>query len=188
MKSIHIFIIFIVIAGLQLFVPVKMILGKEDILTTGKLYKFKTRPIDPNDPFRGKYITLNYDLDEFETTDSTWQRGEKVLVYLLTDSNGFAKIQSISREEQYSDLDYITAKVNWYNKRNEMLHFDLEFDRYYMDEYKAKPAEDLYIKNNRRNDSLNTTYALVAVKDGEAVLKDVLINEQSIKDLVEKVE
>ena len=67
-----------------------------------------------------------------------------------------------------------------------MVHFDLDFDRYYMDEYKAKPAEDLYRKNNRRNDSLNTTYALVAIKDGEAVLKDVLINEKSIKDHIEK--
>ena len=187
MKSVHIFVIFIVIAGLQLFVPVKMILGKEDILNTGKLYKFRTRPIDPNVPFRGKYIALNYDLDEFKTTDSTWKRGEKVLVYFLNDSNGYAKVHAISREEQYSDLDYIIAKVNWYNKRNEMLHFDLDFDRYYMDEYKAKTAEEFYIKNNQRNDSINTTYALVAVKDGEAVLKDVLINEESIKEFVDNM-
>ncbi|MBC2846482.1 hypothetical protein [Winogradskyella flava] len=30
------------------------------------------------------------------------------------------------------------------------------------------------------------TYALVAVKNGEAVLKDVLINDKSIKDYIEK--
>ena len=46
--------VFILVALVQLFVPAKMILDREDILDMGKEYKFKTEPIDPNDPFRGK--------------------------------------------------------------------------------------------------------------------------------------
>lgn len=45
--------VFILVAIVQLYVPAKMILDREDILDTGKEYKFKTEPIDPNDPFRG---------------------------------------------------------------------------------------------------------------------------------------
>ncbi|MBD3630845.1 GDYXXLXY domain-containing protein [Cyclobacterium sp.] len=50
--------VFVLIALLQLYLPAKMILDREDILHKGKEYKFKTQPIDPNDPFRGKFIAL----------------------------------------------------------------------------------------------------------------------------------
>jgi hypothetical protein len=53
-----------------------------------------------------------------------------------------------------------------------------------MNEYKAKPAETVYAESNRNRNS--STYALIAVKEGEAVVKDVLINEISIKILAKK--
>ena len=56
MKTIHTFIIFIVVAIAQLFIPTQMILNQETILKTGKPYRFKTQPVDPSDPFKGKYI------------------------------------------------------------------------------------------------------------------------------------
>ena len=62
MKTIYIFIIFIVVGLVQLFVPANMILNEETILKSGTVYKFKTRPVDPNDPFKGKYINLNYQI------------------------------------------------------------------------------------------------------------------------------
>ena len=55
-----IIILFLLVALAQLFVPAQMIYNQEDILDTGKLVKFQCEPIDPNDPFRGKYITLNF--------------------------------------------------------------------------------------------------------------------------------
>lgn len=186
MKTIHIFLIFILIVIVQLFVPIKMIFDKEDILDTGTIYKFRTQPIDPNDPFRGKYITLNYEIDSFESRDTTWQRGEEVFVYLEKDESNFAQIKTVSRTILNSKNDYVKAKVSWYYKRDKVVNFDLEFDRYYMEEFKAKPAEDIYRQYNRRRDTMNQTYALVAVKNGEAVLKDVLINDKPIKDYIKK--
>ena len=47
-----IFPLFILVALAQLFVPAKMILDREDVLSTGTAFNFKTRPIDPTDPFR----------------------------------------------------------------------------------------------------------------------------------------
>lgn len=186
MKTTHIFLIFILIAVLQLFVPAKMIYDREDILKTGEFYKFKTQPIDPNDPFRGKYITLNYEVDSYKTNDSTWQRGEEILAYLRKDKYGYAHLKAVSRTTLETDDDYVMAKVSWYNRRDKIVNFDLDFDRYYMEEFKAKPAEDIYRQYNRKQDTTNQTYALVAVKDGKAVLKDVLINDRSIKDYIKK--
>ncbi|WP_296384990.1 GDYXXLXY domain-containing protein [Winogradskyella sp.] len=186
MKTIHVFLIFIAVVILQLFVPAKMIFDKEAVLKTGTVYKFKTRPIDPSDPFRGKYVTLNYELNTAETMDSTLRRGDKILVYLETDSSGFAKLHSVSKTEKNSDRDFVEAKVQWYNSKSNSVNFQLEFNRYYMDEFKAKPAEDIYREYNRRRDTINKTYALVAVQDGEAVLKDVFINDKPILYYIEK--
>ena len=49
----------------HLYVPAKMIFNKEAVLAQGKDYRFKTAPIDPYDPFRGKYIDLYYEANAF---------------------------------------------------------------------------------------------------------------------------
>ena len=189
MKTIYLFILFIIVVVLQILVPTKMILDQEDVLATGKLYKFKTTPVDPNDPFRGKYITLNYDINKSKTIDSTWKRGDKILVYFDADSLGFAKLYSISRKELDSDVDYVEAKVTWGNRRANEVSFNLPFNRFYMEESKAKPAEEAYNRTARQRNVIDkSTYALVAVKNGKPVLKDVLINEIPIVDYIKNLD
>jgi len=53
-----------------------------------------------------------------------------------------------------------------------------------LEETKAYDAETAYRKS--QVDSNQVSYALVAIKNGESVLKDVLINEVSIKDFVKQ--
>lgn len=185
MKTIHIFILFIVVAVAQLFVPIQMIYNQESIINTGTVYKFKTQPVDPSDPYRGKYITLNYEQNTFVTTDSLWKRQDKVYVYFETDSLGFAIVNAVSKTPLNSDKDYVVSEVSWYNKRDQKLNFNLPFNRYYMKETKAYDAE-VAVRNNQRDSVQNTTYALVYIKNGEAALNDVVINNISIKDYVEK--
>ncbi|MEP5339824.1 MAG: GDYXXLXY domain-containing protein [Algibacter sp.] len=187
MKTIHIFILFIVVAVAQLFVPTQMIFNQEAIINTGEAYKFKTQPVDPNDPFRGKYINLNFEQSSFVTTDSLWKRQDKVYVYIETDSLGFAKVNQVSRLPLNTTENFIVSKVSWYNKRDKKLNFNLPFNRYYMEETKAYDAE-VAVRNNQRDSLPNNTYALVYIKNGEAVLNDVIINETSIKDYVIKKE
>lgn len=185
MKTIHILIVFIIVALVQIFIPVQMIFNQEAIIDTGVAYKFKTRPVDPSDPFRGKYINLNYEMRSFETKDSIWNGQDEVYVYLETDSLGFAKVYQISKIKLDIDKDFVIAKVNWYKKKEQKLNFNLPFNRYYMEETKAYNAE-VAVRNSQRDSLPNTTYALVYIKGGEAVLNDVIINEVSIKDFVEK--
>lgn len=185
MKTIHIFMLFIVVSVAQIAVPTQMILNQESIIKSGKPYKFKTQPVDPSDPYRGKYITLNYEIDSFTTNDSTWNRKDKAYIYLGTDSLGFAKINEVSKAPLQTDKDFVIAEVNWYDTHKKALHFSLPFDRYYMEESKAYDAE-VAVRENQREAVKNNTYALVYVKDGEAVLNDVIIDNVSIKDYVEK--
>ena len=83
--------LFIVMCLLQWLVPGKMIYDSERVIDEGVLYKFKTQPIDPSDPFRGKYITLSFNANSLVLPDSAdWVSGEEVFVTFTTDSTGFA--------------------------------------------------------------------------------------------------
>ena len=89
-----IFPAFILLVLVQLFVPANMIIEQEAILKKGIAYKFKTAPIDPYDPFRGKYVWLSYEDNwvEIDTADG-WNYFDKVYVEIENDMDGFAKIK-----------------------------------------------------------------------------------------------
>ncbi len=51
-------VLFAVMCLAQWIVPGKMVYDSENTIAEGTLYKFKTAPVDPSDPLRGKYVTL----------------------------------------------------------------------------------------------------------------------------------
>lgn len=174
---------FVLVALVQLYVPAKMIWDKETILEAGLTYKFKTAPIDPNDPFRGKYITLSFDENTVTVSnEEDWTSGEMIYLSLTTDNSGFAKIKSTSKKKPVRSTNFIQAKVKYVlgNGTNK-LTIDYPFDRYYMEESKAYDAEQVYRQSLR--DTCKITYALIKVKDGDAALKDVMINGTSIREM-----
>ena len=177
---------FILLALVQLYVPAKMILEREKILEKGVEFKFKTAPIDPNDPFRGKYINLQYENNVIEIqNEDEWFSGEDIYVILAKDNNGFAKIKSVSKTKPSNEISFAKAKVNFISTDDsQKLIVEYPFDRYYMEESKAVEAENVY--RNSLTDTSQNVYALVKIKDGEAVLKDVLINDVSIRDILIK--
>lgn len=177
------FPLFILLALIQLYFPGRMVWDMEDVLISGTEYKFRTAPVDPYDPFRGKYITLDYQDTEFEVDDpEDWDVEELVFVTIQEDKEGFAIIKDITREEPEGELDYIKCNVRRiYFSDGDRLEVEYPFDRFYMEESKAGPAETAYNESNR--DSLSTTYALVNVKKGNAVLKDVIIDGQSATEI-----
>lgn len=180
-----IFPAFILFALVQLYVPAKMIFGREDILKTGTEFKFRTAPMDPNDPFRGKYIELEFSASTFETEEADeWIYEKEIFVSLSTDEKGYAKIESISREKPDGTMDYVIAKVSRIiTSTPKRVVIQYPFDRYYMEEYKAPDAEQVF--RDAQRDDKQETWALVNMKNGEAVLKDVLIGGISIKDIAE---
>lgn len=178
---------FILVALIQLAIPANMIWHKERVLATGKEFKFETTPIDPTDPFRGKYITLGYLENSFEIEDkSEWKEGEKVFVILENDDRGLAKIKSVSKEKPNESTDFLKTEVAFVSGNfTKQIHFTFPFDRYYMEESKAYEAEQIYLEN--QVDTTKTTYALVLIKNGDAVLKDVLIDGVPIRDMDKKI-
>lgn len=174
----------VLVAIVQIYVPAKMIIAREKVLNTGIDYKFRTAPIDPLDPFRGKYINLDFEENMVDVQgDNSWEANEPVFVILTTDSNGFAKVKSASRLTPAKDTDFVEAKVrNVIRSDTYRLIIEFPFSRFYMEESKAFDAEKAY--RGSLSDSTLVTYALVKIKNGEAVLTDVFINDISIEDIV----
>ncbi len=65
------------------------------------------------------------------------------------------------------------------------MEIEYPFDRFYLEESKAPEAERAYWEANR--DTTQVAYALVAVKNGHAALKDVMINNKSVIDVVNEL-
>ncbi|MEM7087701.1 MAG: GDYXXLXY domain-containing protein [Bacteroidota bacterium] len=186
MNKLLITIGFFIMLAAQWYVPGIMIYDQEAALTEGTAYKFKTQPIDPNDPFRGKYVWLNYEMESVKSTDSVWGYKEPVYVYIRTGSDGYAEATEVSKVLLDTDQDYVKADAGYYH--NKEVYFELPFDRFYMEESKALDAE-IGIRRTQlamRDSLAPVCYALVYVKGDIAVLDNVFIGTVSVKEFVEK--
>jgi uncharacterized membrane-anchored protein len=177
---------FVLVAAAQIYIPASMISEQEDILKTGQAFKFKTAPVDPNDPFRGKYITLNFDHNVFKIRGShPFTNGDEVFVHVEENQDGFMEIVNLYSEPPVGNIVFVKAKIGYITTNDDASSLPIEypFNRYYMEESKAPEAEKTYTK--AQTDSGKIAYALVKIKDGDAVLEDVMIDGVSIKELVE---
>ena len=170
----------------QLYVPASMIFQKERVIAQRTAYKFRTAPIDPNDPFRGEYITLSFNETGVKVENAEeWNNADEVYVYLTTDSSGYAMIQSIAKEQPKGRNDYIKANIDYIMTDTLSTVFvRYPFDRFYMEESKAPVAETIY--NEAAIDSNQVAYALVMVMNGDAVVRDIFIDDVSITEVIRK--
>jgi len=178
--------LFVIMCLAQWLVPGKMIYDSETVIVEGTTYKFKTQPIDPSDPFRGKYITLNFDATSILLADSDrWESGEDVYITFTSDSAGFAKASGIFREPPDSEA-FLKTSVNYFNTYNHFeVFFNIPFDRFYLEESKASQAEQLYWQ--AQSDTTQVAYGLVTIGKGQAVLTDVMINDKSVVDIINEL-
>lgn len=165
------------VAVAQWFVPLRMIFDQEEVLANGQIYQFKVAPIDPNDPFRGKYIVLNIEQDMVAIDNpEDWESGETIYVLLTKDDEGLAYPVGIAKERP-ADNDYIQAKINYViHGYSSQAFIEYPFERYYMEESKAPRAERLL-----NADSL-TAYLHVRVMNGESATEALMINEVTIEE------
>jgi uncharacterized membrane-anchored protein len=176
-------ILFFVVAAIQLAVPVTMIVRKERVITSGKVFRFETEPVDPSDPFRGRYIDLNFKASDYTFTKEEEKiKASAAYAIIKENADGFAEIASV-QETPPGNADYIKIKLDedglpWFRTGRK---FAFPFDRFYMDEEKAPHAEAVYRRAQR--DTLSTSYALISVWNGGAVITDVMVDGKSVRDI-----
>lgn len=185
----------ILLIAVQLAVPFSMIQKKESILRNGEVFRFKTRPIDPADPFQGRYVRLWFQDDYIpwmKDHEHDLKRNEPIFAIIEVDNDGFVYFTDWSRERpatgHYLKTRYTGARRDW-NSQNRTsdyrgLRVALEFNRFYMDEAKAPRAEKLAREATRNTNC----WASVRIFEGEPALEDVFAEGQSLRDLAAEKE
>lgn len=172
-------IAFTIYAICLLGIPAKMIFDQQTTFNEGTAYKFKCQPIDPNDPFRGKYVRLGF--DEIIFSNKNIMSQNKFYGMIKVDNEGFAHIDKVI--DHYStDLVLLELDYPLFTNDSTAL-FTLPFDRLYMNENKAEAAEDLY--RNTLSDETQNVYAKVYISEGRFLLDDVYINDLKLSDAID---
>ena len=172
---------FAVVVAAQLAVPAWLIIEREWTLREGQVFKFKTRPVDPADAFRGRYVWLDLEPNTLKVPDvNQWHYDQKAFAVLGTDSNGFAVVKRIEHS-QPADAPAVPVRVSWWDIKKGELHITWTgLDRYYMTEKKAPAAEEAYREHNRR--TKQDCHVTVRVRGSRAVLENLFVENQPIHD------
>lgn len=176
---------FVLMVSAQWYAPLSMILESETTIDDGEEFRFKTRPVDPSDPFRGKYITLDFEAENYKPGNIdqlNFPDGSLVYVTVEEDPLGFAHIQSLSADPPETD-NFFSAEFQYTYDNTATLHFP--FKRFYLEETKASEAEQLYWSS--RSDTTMVCFAKVKILKGDAKLVDVVVNDSSIVDIVRRI-
>src|ERR1044071_7720133 len=107
---------FVLMVCAQWAVPLSLIRDANKTIRQGAEYKFKTAPVDPVDPFKGKYITLDYELRNYyplDTNEVHFPESSTVYALLEEDSAGFAKIRKLVQEPPTSDDDFVAVTFQY---------------------------------------------------------------------------
>ena len=172
---------FAVMALLQLAVPAWMIVDREWTLRHGQAFKFRTRPVDPVDAFRGRYVWVSLDPATVKVTEANaWHYGQKVFAVLATDPDGFASVDRLDRVRP-EGLSALPVHIRHVDVQSGELRIDWEgLDRFYMNEAKAPDAESAYRQHSRTNNP--SCHAVVRVRGARGVMENLFIEDQPIQD------
>jgi uncharacterized membrane-anchored protein len=204
--------LFVLFAVVSVAAPLSIIWKYENTLRHGTLYKFRTKPVDPYDAFRGRYVTLAFADDFIERIQQGENGGElkqeqysynrtPLYVRIAADGEGFAKPVTASLTPLAGD-DVITVDRFWASsvtkhdkQKNEMVSagwtLTYPFDRYYLPEDMAPEAEKLYTKGNRsaggsaddgESARENSSYVSVRVRNGVGVLEELYIGGKPVRE------
>ncbi|HEY1075882.1 MAG TPA: GDYXXLXY domain-containing protein [Fontimonas sp.] len=175
-----------VLCLVQWSIPLALIQRGQTALAQGTPYKFRTAPVDPSDPFRGRYVTLDFQaaLVPSAQVEATLYEGQRGYASIRIDAQGFAQLHAVRATEPATG-DYLPVTLQW--KDHEQARLRLPFDRYYLDEAQAPQVEQRYRESNLRlgPDDVpapdpRPTYATVRVLDGYAVLENLVLNGEAV--------
>jgi uncharacterized membrane-anchored protein len=174
--------LFLCLALVQLAVPASMIVRRELTLHSGRQYRFQTAPVDPYDPFRGRYVALALQASSAPLPPNIpLTPGQRVYAILTEDTAGFATITALSLTPPGGDT-YFQTYV--YYVSGDRVQIDIPFNRYYTDEHLAPAAERAYWQHSRLQ--THEAYITVRIKDGLAVLEELYIAGKPLREFLQR--
>jgi len=171
---------FVAVVLAQLAVPAWMIVERELTLREGQVFKFRTQPVDPADPFRGRYVWLRLEPDTITVPDrAVWSYNQKAFALLGADTNGFAIVKRLERIRPAEEPS-LPVRVRWVDGTGEAHIEWTGLDRFYMTEGKAPAAEAAYRAHSVRTNQ--ACHISVRVRSSVGVIENLYIENRTIQD------
>lgn len=180
MKAKPTWVLFALVAAAQLAVPAWHIAKFEWVLRRGTAYRFRCRPVDPFDAFRGRYVRISPDIGTVPWHGEALLTGASLYVALRTGADGFAEAVEATRVPP-KNADYIEAYCRPWG--SDTVAVDLPFDRYYMPENLAPLAERAY----GQHVAASNTWVSVRVKNGAAVIENLYLDGRPISEVAREM-
>ncbi|ARN80118.1 GDYXXLXY domain-containing protein [Methylocystis bryophila] len=174
--------LFAAMALLQLAAPASMIYSREQTLSKGEEFKFRTAPVDPYDAFRGRYVALGFENRAALAPGVTAPFGQRLYATIEKGDDGFAKF-GVATLSPPKDKPYLKVRAGYASGEGE-INLQLPFDRFYMEEGRAPAAEAAYREHNRRG--AQDAYVTVRVRDGDGVIENLYVGGKPIADFVKE--
>ncbi|MGH8442527.1 MAG: GDYXXLXY domain-containing protein [Nevskiaceae bacterium] len=178
-------VVFALVCLVQVAVPASLIVKHEQTRSQGTLWKFQTAPVDPGDPFRGRYVQLGFAADRVPVPladPKDWLRHEqRAYAELATGPDGYARLVRL-RGRRPSGVDYVDVFVLHSPEQPAeappSMIVRVPFDRYYLPEARAPQVEREYAEASRKAQA--NTWAEVRVRDGHAVLVNLVLDGKPV--------
>lgn len=162
----------------QLAVPALMLVRHERALAVGERFRFACAPVDPADPFRGRYVRLGFADDRIDVpADLTLNRNEKIYVRVEHGPDGYARISDPTKAP-HREGAYLRVRVLGYGGSPRSI--ELPFDRYYLTEDLAPEAEKAYRERAAVGD--RETYVDVRLLNGRAVIEELYLDDVPVRE------
>ncbi|WP_263834032.1 GDYXXLXY domain-containing protein [Sulfurospirillum oryzae] len=184
-------IVFGVLCVVQLGAILFQMMSYERILKEGEVFYFKVLPLDPYDPFRGRYVTLRFEnatkapLASNESMDETSPKG-----YALLEHQEKGDAIKEVRFSKPANGHFLEVNVQYINQgsvpksaekpEHANVYFSLPFDRFYMREDIAPKAEKVL-----RARSGVSVKAKLRVLGGKGVIEDLVVGETPLSQFVQ---
>lgn len=173
-----------VLFALQLGVPLSLVAQHELTRAQGSLWRFQTAPVDPADPFRGRYVQLSFAVERDPvplsgvTPDQVLGSPKRLYAHLVRDAQGYARLESLHLHPPAGEYLEVQMTGVAEGPVPAALYVRLPFDRYYLNEDLAPAVEQAYAQAGR--EARERSYAEVRLRGGHAALTALVLDGQPV--------
>ena len=147
--------IFALIVALAQFAVLIFMAGQREwVAQTGRTIFLRTAPIDPNDPMRGDYVRLNYEISQVPRAlcgdgVASWfghgafdasVRNRRVYAKVKLNPDGLAELVSLSDAPPVAGT-YLRGRIDWPNWNPDILRVRYGIEALFVEEGKAQSLE-----------------------------------------------
>lgn len=163
---------------LQWLVPLSLIVGREQVIRNGTEVRMVVVPIDPSDPFRGRYVRINPQPEGSGEVvlPAGLKRGQTAYAVLTTDERGYARLERIVEARPESGL---SLKGLVRSPGSSTLDFGL--DRYYLNE-KLAPAAEALLRDRLQTES--EVAVTIRLYKGRGVITGLTVDDQPVETVL----